>query len=171
MATNPEPSPSSEPTSQRSPIHQDGRSAVDAFDPDEFLYRRYPMDHVLDGRVLPQTISFPRPSFNRSKFSRPEDTLHIDCCGGKQLAPGWGVLEGKVSELRVSAESGDQRSFIMHPKHVPEKACYAHSELWCACPPNLEDAKPSQAAKEKLRILLSRALRVRVSATALPFAE
>jgi hypothetical protein len=164
MPTSPEHSPSSEATSQARPLHQDGRPAVDTFDPDEFLYRRYAMVHFADGQVLPQTISFPKPSFNRSKFSRPEDVLHIDCCDGKEL-PGWGVVESRVSNLCVSAESGDRRKFTMYPKHVPKPTCYAHSELWCASP-NSEDAKPSGSAKEKLRILLSRALKVKIPATA-----
>jgi len=104
MPTNPEQSPSSEATSQARPMHQDGRTAVDSFDPDEFLYRRYALVHFADGQVLPQSISFPKPSFNRGKFSRPEDVLHVDCCDGKELM-GWGVLESKVSEIMVSAES------------------------------------------------------------------
>jgi hypothetical protein len=163
MPTNPEHSPSSEPTLQVRPVHQDGRMAVDTFDPDEFLYRRYSTVHLVDGQVLPQTISFPNPSFNRNKFSRPEDVLHIDCCDGKER-PGWGVLEGRASDLCVSAESGDKRKFTMYPKHAPKPTCYAHSELWCASPDS-KDAKPSQSAKEKLRILLSRALKVKIAAT------
>ena len=164
MSTNPERSLSSEATSQARPIHQDGRGAVDSFNPDEFLYRRYALVHFVDGRVLPQSISFTKPSFNRSKFSRPEDVLHVDCCGGKELL-GWGVVEGRASDLSVSAESGDERKFTLYPKHVPEPTCYAHSELWCSSPSS-EDAKPTQSSKEKLRILLSRALKVKIPATA-----
>jgi hypothetical protein len=164
MPTNPEQSLSSEATSQARPMHQEGRSGVDSFDPDEFLYRRYALVHFVDGRVLPQSISFPKPSFNRSKFSGPEDVLHVDCCGGKELF-GWGVVEGRASDLSVSAESGDKRKFTLYPKHVPEPSCYAHSELWCSSPSS-EDARPTESAKEKLRILLSRELRVKIAATA-----
>ena len=143
-------------------MHQDGRTPVDMFDPDEFLYRRYAMIHFAEGRVLPQFISFPKPSFNRSKFSRPEDVLHVDCCDGKEL-PGWGVLESRASDLRVSAEAGDKRKFTLYPKHVPKATCFAHSELWCSSPTS-DDAKPTESAKEKLRILLSRALKVKIPA-------
>ena len=165
MPMNTEPSASSETTSQARPIHQEGRSAVDAFDPEELFYRRYSAVHVVSGQIMPQIIKFPKPSFTRSKFSRPEDVLHVDCCDGKQYV-GWGVVEGKVSDLRVSAESGDKRKFVTSPRHVPEKTCYSHSELWCLCAPSLEDSKPSESAKEKIRILLSRALKVRIQATA-----
>lgn len=164
MPMSPERSPSSEATSQARPLHQDGRTIVDAFESDEFLYRRIAMVHLADGQVLPQSIRFPKPSFNRSKFSSPQDVLHTDCCGGKEQ-PGLGVVEGMVADLCVSAESGDMRRFTTYPKHVPEPTCYAHSELWCASP-NSEDVRPSESAKEKLRILLARALRVRIPATA-----
>jgi hypothetical protein len=165
MRTNPEPSLTSGITSQPKPMHRDGQAAIDAFDDDEVLYRRYSKDAIVEGQVVPQSISFPKPSFNRSRFSRPEDVLHIDCCGGKQLSSGLGVLESRVSNLRKSAESGDKRVYRMYPKHVPNETCYAHSELWCATSES-EDAKPSQSAKEKLRILISRALTVKIEATA-----
>ena len=145
-------------------MHQEGRTVVDTFDADEFLYRRYALVHFADGQVLPQSIRFPKPSFNRSKFSRPEDVLHVDCCDGKEL-PGWGVLEGRASDLSVSAESGDKRKFTLYPKHAPKPTCYPHSELWCSSPSS-EDAKPTESSKEKLRILLSRALKVKIPATA-----
>ena len=164
MPTNPEHSPSSEATSQARPMHQEERAALDTFDPDELLYRRYSLAHIVDDKVVPQSIRFPKPSFNRSKFSMPEDVLHVDCCDGKEL-PGWGVLESSVSDLSVSAESGDNRTFKLYPKHVPKPTCYAHSELWCSSPAS-EDAKPTDSVKEKLRIKLSRALKVRIPATA-----
>jgi hypothetical protein len=164
MQTNPEPSLKSANTSQLNPMHRDGQSAVDAFDADELLYRRYSKRDIVNGQVVPQSVSFPKPSFNRSKFSRPEDVLHVDCCGGKQPVIGLGVLEGRVSDFRKSAQSGDNRIFTLYPKHVPNETCYAHSELWCATSES-EDAKPSQSAKEKLRIMASRALSVKIEAT------
>lgn len=164
MPTNPEQFPSFEATSQPRPVQQDGRPAVDAFDPSEFFYRRYSISHFADGYVLPQTFSFPRPSFNRSKFSRPEDVLHTDCCDGKER-PGWGVLECPVLDLSISKVSGDGRTFTLYPRHIPKTSCYAHSELWCESLIS-KDAKPSESAKEKLRIALSRVLKVKIPATA-----
>jgi hypothetical protein len=114
-------------------------------------------------QVAPQSIRFPKPSFNRSKFSKPEDVLHVDCCDGKRL-PGWGVLESRLSDLRASAESGDNRTFTLYPKHEPETTCYAHSELWCSSPTS-EDAKPTDSVKEKLRIKLARILKVKIPST------
>jgi hypothetical protein len=82
MTTNHEQSPSSENTSERSPVHQDGLQVVDTFDSDEVLYRRYLLAHFIDHELVPQHFQFPRPSFNRSKFSEPVDVLHPDCCHG-----------------------------------------------------------------------------------------
>ena len=164
MRTNPEPSLTSEITSQPKPMHRDGQAAIDVFDLDEVLYRRYSKDHIVEGHVVPQTVNFPKPSFTRSRFSRPEDVLHIDCCDGKQQPLGLGVLEARVADLSKSEESGDKRLFTMYPKHVPNETCYAHSELWCATS-ELADAKPSPSVKEKLRIIVSRALSVRIEAT------
>jgi hypothetical protein len=134
MPTNPEHSPSSEATSQARPMHQDGRTAVDTFDADEFLYRRYAMVHFADGQVLPQTISFPKPSFNRSKFSRPEDVLHIDCCDGKGL-PGWGFLRAgrpTFASLRnqgINVSSHYTRSTYRNRPATHIQNCGAHLQL------------------------------------------
>ena len=143
MSTNPERSLSSEATSPSfRPIRQDGRGAVDSFDPDEFLYRRYALVHFADGQVLPQSISFPKPSFNRSKFSRPEDVLHVDCCGGKEL-PGCGVLESGCLTSASLRNRAINVGLHLYPKHVPNPTCYAHSELWCSSPSS-EDTKPTR---------------------------
>lgn len=164
MTTNPEHSPLSEATSQARPMHQGEKKAVDEFDPDEVLYRRYSLTHVVDGQITPQFIRFPKPSFNRSQFSKPEDVLHVDCCGGKTQPAGLGVLESKVSDLGISEMSGDRRMFTLYAKHEPIETCYAHSELWCSCHPSL-DAKPTESVKEAFRIKLARVMRVRIPAT------
>jgi len=145
-------------------MHQDGRAPDDALDATELFYRRYSLAHFVEGHVLPQSISFPKPSFNRSKYSNPEDVLHVDCCNGKELS-GWGVVESAVADLCISRESGDKQKLTLYPKHVPLPTCYAHSELWCQSETS-NDVKPSQSVKEKFRIELSRALKVRIPATA-----
>src|SRR5208337_3712339 len=75
------------------------------------------------------------------------------------------LTENVASPFQAEPTQGDKRKFTVYPKHVPKPTCYAHSELWCASP-NSEDARPSESAKEKLRILLSRALKVKIPATA-----
>src|SRR5260370_10506459 len=78
------------------PIHQDSKPPVDSFQNDELLYRRYLSEHFNGGQILPASFRFPRKSFNRSRFSKPEDLPHPDCFGGKALSPhgALGVVEG-----------------------------------------------------------------------------
>jgi hypothetical protein len=135
------------------------------FDEGEVLYRRYLLAHFVDRELVPQHFQFPRPSFNRSKFSQPEDVLHPDCCDGKSLAPGWGVLECVASDARVSAQSQDNKELVLDPKHRPLSTCYAHSELWCIVSESDTEVKPSSTVKEKFRIKLAKKFTERIRAT------
>jgi len=166
MPTNQEQSPSSESTLQPSPTHQDGLPVVEAFDDGEVLYRRYLLVHFIDRELVPQHFQFPRPSFNRSKFSQPDDVLHPDCCDGRVLGSGWGVLECPASDARVSTRSQEDKELVLHPKHVPRQTCYAHSELWCFESENGMEVKPSSKVRERLRIKLAKKFNERIPATA-----
>lgn len=165
MSTNPQQSPSSENTSELSPVHQDGLPVVDTFDDSEVLYRRYLLAHFVDRELVPQHFQFPKPSFNRGKFSRPEDVLHPDCCDGKVLGQGWGVLECLASDACISTLSHDNREVLLSPKHVPLQSCYAHSELWCfVSEDGSELKKPSSTVREKFRIKLAKKFNERIPA-------
>lgn len=163
---NQEQSPSSENTLQHRPVHQGGLPVVETFDDDEVLYRRYLQAHFVDHELVPQHFQFPRPSFNRSKFSQPVDVLHPDCCGGREFGPGWGVLECPASNARVSAQSHDQQELVLHPTHRPLPTCYAHSELCCIVAESGAEVKPSSTAKEKFRIKLAKKFNERIPAKA-----
>jgi hypothetical protein len=147
-------------------VHQDGLSVVDTFDDNEVLYRRYVLAHFVDHVLVPQHFQFPRPSFNRSKFSQPVDVLHPDCCDGKVLGTGWGVLECLASDAHVSAQSHDNKELVLHPKHRPLPTCYAHSELWCFSSEGGTEVKPSTTVKEKFRIKLAKKFNENILATA-----
>jgi hypothetical protein len=150
------------------PIHQNGKLPVDVFGGDELLYRRYLSEHFTGGKILPASFRFPKQSFNRSLFSKPEDVLHVHCCNGMLLTPegAWGVLECRVSALPSPVSATDGRSYVFSPKHVPEPTCYAHSELWCR--KNLSDTdeydNPPTSVKESFRIKLARVMSVRIPA-------
>jgi hypothetical protein len=166
---NSEQSNSSEAISRNTPpIHQNGKTRVDHFEGEELLYRRYLSEHFSDGKILPASFRFPKQSFNRSLFSKPEDVLHVHCCDGRVLVPrdGWGVLECLVSALPSPVDTADGRSYVFFPKHVPEPTCYAHSELWCR--QDLSDTSecdnPPTSVKEKFRIKLARVMSVRIPA-------
>lgn len=148
-------------------MHQGEQVALQTFANNELLYRRYLSLHFPNNQLAPQHFKFPNPSFNRSLFSRPQDVLHVDCCGGTPLVPsaGWGVLECNVGDIPNPVQSADGRLFNFLPQHVPLTTCYAHSEIWCSCPTQA-NAEPSKSAKEMFRIRMARAFRVRIEATA-----
>ena len=150
------------------PIHQNGKTPVDHFENEELLYRRYLSEHFTDGKILPASFRFPKQSFNRSLFSKPEDVLHVHCCNGIVLAPEgeWGVLECQVSAIPSPVSATDGRNYAFFPRHVPETTCYAHSELWCR--KELSDINeydnPPSSVKETFRIKLARVMSVRIPA-------
>jgi len=137
------------------PVHQGDKGADQHFASDEVLYRRYLSVHFKNGYLLPAAFKFPRQSFNRSAFSRPEDVLHADCCDGKVLE-GYGVLECST-QFPTPIESSDGRAFDFLPKHVPTPTCYAHSELWCSerGTGGQEYKDPPPSVKEGFRIKLA----------------
>jgi hypothetical protein len=141
-------------------------SVVETFDDDEVLYRRYLLAHFIDHELVPQHFQFPRPSFNRSKFSEPVDVLHPDCCDGKVLGTGWGVLECLALDARVSTQSHDDKELVLGPKHRPLPTCYAHSELWCIVAESGVEPKLSSTLKERFRIKLAKKFNERILATA-----
>ena len=147
-------------------MHQDGLPVVDTFDDNEVLYRRYLLAHFVDHELVPQHFQFPRPSFNRSKFSQPVDVLHPDCCDGRVFGSGLGVLECLASDARVSTLSHDNREVALHPKHIPLPTCYAHSELWCIISEDGTELRPSSTVREKFRIKLAKKFSERIPATA-----
>ena len=167
---NQEHSDYSEPISvDGSPVHQDGRAPVLSFDNEELLYRRYLSVHFVEGQLLPQTFRFPKQSFNRSKFSNPEDVLHIGCCDGNPLFPSvesWGVLQCRVSAIPTPIDSSNGEGFHFFPKHVPKPTCYAHSELWCRRESSSSGDydSPPASVREKFRIKLARVLSSRIPA-------
>ena len=73
------------------PQTSEDRVPDDNFGADEDLYHRYsPYDADFDGEPIAANLlegshdgsRFPGLSVNRSRYSKPEDVLHPDCCGG-----------------------------------------------------------------------------------------
>jgi hypothetical protein len=109
------------------------------FSGDELLYRRLERHELNEnGEVDPtriNSISFradveSAPSVMRSRFSDPEDVLHVLCA--ERDTTGWRVYFIRVDALPVNLKSGDGRSFDFFPKHVPLIDCGAHSVVACA---------------------------------------
>jgi len=130
----------------------------------ELLYRRYRVEHFPNQQLLPAAFKFPRQSFNRGKYSTPEDVLHPDCCDGKKLQDGWGVLECSSTNLPTPIDGQDGRTFRFEPIHRPLECCYAHTEVCCRAGGEFVD-QPSRKVKEAFRVRLALRMAVRIPAT------
>lgn len=109
------------------------RAVVPEFQPGELLYRRYRRQDVTNGVIQDAALKFPKKdentgqSVNRSRFSKPQDTLWND----KERLDGLGVFQFPASCLPKEATCpATGRRFAFWPKHVPIQNNYAHSEIW-----------------------------------------
>lgn len=147
------------------PQYQDERAEDPFFDGNELLYRRFIKEHFQEARLLPAAFAFPRQSFNRGKYSAPEDVLHPDCADGRKLE-GWGVLECLVANLPTPLVGADNRIFNFSAVHQPQECCYAHTEIWCVTETGKPAENPSKKVRETFRVRLAERMRVRIHATA-----
>ena len=145
------------------PRYQNGEPVDRTFSDGELLYRRYLAEHFQNQQLLPSAFKFPRQSFNREKYSMPEDVLHIDCCDGKALGDGWGVLQCSSADLPSPITGGDGRAFEFQAVHKPTDCCYAHCEIWCKSGETTVDT-PSPKVKETFRVRLAQKMTVRIPA-------
>lgn len=142
-------------------VHQNDRSPVDEFDLDELLYRRVnPVHHLIEGVLSPLAFNFPNQSFNRGRYSLPEDVLHPDCCSG-MIFKDWRVATLSVSDIPNQLRSGDDKEFRFSMHHTPERLCYPHSEIRCRQGVTfLNDRKPPKKVREEFRAILAQKARI-----------
>ena len=147
------------------PRYRDDDPEDQVFTEGELLYRRYMVEHYQNRQLLPAAFPFPRPSFNRQKYSAPADVLHPDCCDGKTLNDGWGVLECSSTNLPTTVVGQDGKAFQFEPVHRPLECCYAHTEIWCRGTGGELVVKPSPKVRETFRVRLSLKMTVCIQAT------
>jgi hypothetical protein len=117
--------------------------------------------------IVPSSFKFEHErgqSFNRSRFSEPQDVLHSDCARSTSLSE-WGVWQCTVGDIPspVVGQDTPSSSILFIPLiHTPEETCYAHSELWCrrVGSSSSDYEEPPKKVKEALKIKLSLALKV-----------
>lgn len=135
------------------------------FTPDELLYRRIASSELNTKDELDPTrfnsISFGStyegaPSVNRSKFSQPQDVIHSDCAGQKDVSD-WLIYFISVDSIPTNIESGDKRIFTFFPIHVPLETCGSHSVITSALADDEKRnfMKPSKAVVNDLRVKLA----------------
>ena len=144
-----------------------GRPAMDTFEPDESLYRRFRQADIVNGQIVAASLQFPKTgedtgqSFNRSTFSQAEDVLWHD--NSEERYEGWGFLEFPVSCLPAEEICPNTHNrYTFFPKHVPLEKNYAHSEVWCDTLPRSNDryVRPSASVRKALRAIISQEIRI-----------
>lgn len=119
-------------------MRQQGRHPVPHFDPQEYLYRRIPLDLWDDpaASIDVNAVSLPDLSVGRSRFGHPEwvrvDML-IDGAGQKyeKYFEGWGVIGFQVSDIPHERWMDGVTHYMFTAFHDPEEHNYPHSEVRC----------------------------------------
>lgn len=140
-------------TAPRNPLR--GEDAE--FGVEELLYRRYKLEHWVEGMFIGIGLRFPNPSFNRSKLSEPSDVL----TEGRDSFSGWGVLSCVVKDVPADIVDGAGVSFDFFPRYEPLNHNPAHSVI--AHRPQT-DQKPPNTVRKKVRTELSRKMQVQIVA-------
>lgn len=140
-----------------------------AFVADELLYRRVlPSEELNEGEIDPtrfNSLSFKNdldgaPSVLRSQFASPEDALHPDCAGDKDVSH-QKVYSIRVDELPATIKSQDGKEYSVYPAHRPLPTCGAHSVIGSCDAGDLTRtyAVPSKTARNDLRVKLATRMR------------
>lgn len=104
------------------------RRTDESIPPDEPLYRSISLDDVRGEDVLPQAVDLPRCSFNRSRYSKPEDVLTPKRPLDNGIAE---LLPGNLPDPVPRASGGNPYEFLAaddpNPQEDPEND--AHCEI------------------------------------------
>jgi hypothetical protein len=129
----------------------------DTFGPEEELYRRYKSDHWAAGRFIGIGLSFPNPSFNRSRRSSPADVLR----DGPRHFDGWGVLGCYVGDIPKEVVSATYEVFEFFARYDPLPTNPAHTVI--AHTPRTDKQLPP-LVKKQVRTRLGQRMRMLISA-------
>jgi hypothetical protein len=151
------------------PLRDSDVDSTRAFAADELLYRRVlPSEELADGEIDPtrfNSLSFKKeldgaPSVLRSQFAIPEDALHSDCAGDKNVSQ-QKVYSIRVDELPGQIKAQDGKAYSVYPVHRPLPTCGAHSVIGSCMAEDLTKtyAVPSQTARNDLRVKLAAKMR------------
>ena len=144
---------------------RNGRAEDPVFEPAEKLFRRYRLEHFLDGKFSNMGLSFDHSlSFNREKYSEPTDVLFSDIDSDNDKFVSWGVLSLRVQDVPVFCPVERPECHI-YPVHAPLENNFAHSELFCerlSAPGRYQ--QPPPAMRKLVRAILSQSITVEIEA-------
>lgn len=131
------------------------------FQGSEKLYRRYKLDHIVNGSFTGIGLSFKNPpSVNRQKYSEPEDVLFSEA----SEFTGWGVASFEVREIPTPLPSDNPR-YNLSPRHVPLEDNHAHSEIHCEEIPPAGYVEPASTVRKVLRATLAQRIRIEIESS------
>lgn len=146
------------------PMEQGKRQEEPSFKDEEKLFRRFPPSFQRE--PLATSIRFDEPpSFCRSRFALPEDTIHPNCADGQDVSQ-FGVFAIPVVAARMTIVDRS-RGAVYHfePRHRPEPFCYAHTEVHCLRQADSDESgvsnghsEPPKAVRNQFRTKIATAL-------------
>jgi hypothetical protein len=109
-------------------MRSEGREADQEFDPDEYLYRRVPLDHWAewDDYIELDAIELPDMSVMRSKYAHPEWARFE---GADYKYDDWGVIGFRVEDIPTPLQHLGVFLCTFGAFHVPLRRNYPHSEV------------------------------------------
>lgn len=118
----------------------------------ELLYRRFSRSCLVNGKLTPAALKFPKISCCRSKYTDAKGILTRGCCEGK-ARPELGVftfLAGHIPDRLHCAAMNRDFQFLV--EHVPCNGCFAHSEInTYILPSGMEIDEPTTTVKAIFR--------------------
>lgn len=112
-------------------MRSNGRHPDTYFHPDEYLFRRVPLDlwdEPTDVALLDvDAVQLPDISVGRSKFGHPE-WVRFDVVNGRYFEE-WGILGVRVEDIPPEMFRDGVNRFTFGPNHMPLEKDYPHSEI------------------------------------------
>lgn len=140
-------------------LHKMDRNVDNSFNEQEKLYRRFDQegkkeDWLTDGKKTASIFKLRDDSYNRSKYSNPEDVL-TDNLGNRY--EGWGILSLNVHQITGFKSpvnlNGENYEIELTVSHAPERCNYAHAEV-SGCIDNKKIDKRKKSVKVVIRDVL-----------------
>jgi hypothetical protein len=110
------------PFSRSRRMSQGGRRPNPMFYREELLFRRYCLQHWVGNKIVDAHFKFP-PSFNRAKYSHPEDVTY----SANGQFDGWGVMQLHVGEIPEWITDHANLVYRFFPRHDPDELNFGHT--------------------------------------------
>lgn len=132
------------------------RALDEPIPPEEPLYRSVSVEHVFGPDILDSAVDLPRCSFNRGKYSLPEDVV----TARRAKENGIVVIHGAHLPGKVPRETGEPYEFVTQDDPIDGNDAHAEVRLCRQGHPFNNNHKPNKAILAKAKDQLARNLRL-----------